>query len=86
MNHLKKDYGVNVGTLLTVLFMTIGTSHLKFHFGLNSPVTAGVLCGERCRFQLFGDTVNIAARIERNTIYNPRHQQINLSDRVSRIG
>ena len=28
-------------------------------FGLHSgPVTAGVLRGERARFQLFGDTVN----------------------------
>jgi hypothetical protein len=33
--------------------------------GLHSgPVTAGVLRGERSRFQLFGDTMNTAARIE----------------------
>ena len=41
------------------------TGDLTVRIGLHSgPVTAGVLRGERSRFQLFGDTVNTTARIE----------------------
>ena len=43
-------------------------------FGLHSgPVTAGVLRGEKSRFQLFGDTVNTAARMEENGVRNRIH-------------
>ena len=42
-----------------------GTGELGLRVGLHSgQVTAGVLRGERARFQLFGDTMNTASRIE----------------------
>lgn len=41
------------------------TSELGIRIGIHSgPVTAGVLKGDRARFQLFGDTVNTTARVE----------------------
>jgi hypothetical protein len=50
------------------------TSSLSMRFGLHSgPVTAGVLRGERGRFQLFGDTVNTAARIESSGVAGKIH-------------
>lgn len=50
MSELMKDLEVQLGP---------DCSDLRMRFGLHSgPVTAGVLRGDRARFQLFGDTVN----------------------------
>jgi class 3 adenylate cyclase len=49
------------------LEITLGpeTSDLSLRVGLHSgAVTAGVLRGQRARFQLFGDAMNTAARME----------------------
>lgn len=53
MNEITKELEVSLGP---------DTGELTMRFGLHSgPVTAGVLRGERARFQLFGDTVNTGA-------------------------
>ncbi len=50
------------------------TADLCLRIGLHSgPVTAGVLRGQKSRFQLFGDTVNTAARMESTGTVNMIH-------------
>jgi class 3 adenylate cyclase len=51
-----------------------GTEDLEMRIGLHSgPTTGGVLRGQRARFQLFGDTVNTASRMESNGVGGKIH-------------
>ena len=48
---------INIMTKELEVELGPGTGNLTMRFGLHSgPVTAGVLKGDRARFQLFGDT------------------------------
>jgi len=63
------------------------TADLRMRIGLHSgPVTAGVLRGERSRFQLFGDTMNTAARIESTSFGNKIQVSQETADLIAAAG
>jgi Adenylate and Guanylate cyclase catalytic domain len=71
MAQFANDCLVKFGLLIRKLEKKLGpgTADLGLRVGLHSgSITGGILRGERSRFQLFGDTINTAARMESNSL------------------
>jgi hypothetical protein len=78
MNVLTKQLEVQLGP---------DTGDLSMRIGLHSgPVTAGVLRGDKSRFQLFGATVNTAARIENSGERNKIHLSTETAELLEAAG
>ncbi|KAG7352211.1 adenylate/guanylate cyclase [Nitzschia inconspicua] len=73
MVRFARDCLTRMASLSHNLEVSLGpdTADLGFRVGIHSgPVTGGVLRGQNSRFQLFGDTMNVAARMESTGLKN----------------
>eukprot|EP00980_Cylindrotheca_fusiformis_P001232 scaffold331_cov117-Cylindrotheca_fusiformis.AAC.10 len=78
MNEVVKDLEVTLGP---------DTADLAMRIGLHSgPVTAGVLRGDKARFQLFGDTMNTTSRIETTGKRDMIHVSQETADKLIKVG
>lgn len=63
------------------------TAELALRVGIDSgPITGGILRGDRGRFQLFGDTINTASRMESNGLPGKIHVSQAFADEMIRHG
>ncbi|CAB9517727.1 Receptor-type guanylate cyclase gcy [Seminavis robusta] len=75
--------------LLKELEVILGpdTADLGLRVGIHSgPVTAGVLRGEKARFQLFGDTVNTCSRLESTSRVGRVHCSKETAEHIVKMG
>jgi class 3 adenylate cyclase len=78
MSQLTKDLADQLGE---------DTMELEMRVGLHSgPTTGGVLRGDKGRFQLFGDTVNTASRMESNGVRGRIHVSQATADALTKQG
>jgi class 3 adenylate cyclase len=75
--------------IVKVLEVSLGpdTADLAMRIGLHSgPVTAGVLRGDKARFQLFGDTVNTTSRVETTGKRDKIHVSQETAEKLMKAG
>jgi class 3 adenylate cyclase len=83
------DCMTKLGQLTTELADSLGpdTATLAMRVGLHSgSVTGGVLRGQKSRFQLFGDTMNTASRMESNGAPHKIHVSQETADELTAKG
>jgi class 3 adenylate cyclase len=89
MARFSRDILSKMDVLTQELEVALGpdTADLAFRVGLHSgPITGGVLRGDNARFQLFGDSMNTASRIESTGASNRVHLSKQTADLLISAG